>query len=136
MATVTDAPAPAVARTSARDTKFRQAAVAYLHVGLLYEAAAYVFWRHDLLPGSRGPAWLYLLLGAAITVAVPWGLWRWRNPWFARAIWAIHALRLPAVIGGAFFPRPDAAIPPALYLVALAVIVANLWMLARAAWDL
>lgn len=122
--------------TDARDTKFRQAAFAYLHVGLLYEAAAIVFWRQGLLPEGRGPAWLWLAIGAAIVATIVWGLWSFRNAWFARAIFAIHALRLPTMIEGAFFPDPASAIPPAFFLTALVVVVANLWMLARAGWDL
>ncbi|HEX6940517.1 MAG TPA: hypothetical protein VF158_13965 [Longimicrobiales bacterium] len=119
----------------ARVRKFRHAAFAYLHVGLLYEAAAYVMWRRGLLPEGRGPGWLWLIIGAAITAVIVWGLGRWRNVWFARAVWAIHALRLPAMIGGAFFPDPAASLPPGFYLTGLVVVVINLWMLSRAAWD-
>src|SRR5690606_6758469 len=84
-----------------RARKFRQAAFVYLHVGLLYEFAVLVLWRVGLLPANRGPVWLWLAIGAAIVAFVFWGLWRWRNVWFARAIWALHALRLPALIQGA-----------------------------------
>ena len=119
-----------------RTRKFRQAAFVYLHVGLLYEFAVLVLWRAGLLPADRGPVWLWLAIGAAIVALVVWGLWRWQNVWFARVVWALHALRLPALIQGAFFPDAAAAIPPAFYLTALAVILANLWMLARAGWDL
>lgn len=119
-----------------RSRKFRQAAFVYLHVGVLYEFAVWVLWREGLLPAARGPAWLWLLLGALITLAVFWGLWRWQNAWFARAIWALHALRLPALIGGAFFSEPAADIPSGFYLTAIPIILINLWMLARAGWDL
>jgi len=44
--------------------------------------------------------------------------------------------RLPWLIGGAFFPLADARLPPSFYLVALVVVMVNLWMLARAGWDL
>ena len=47
--------------TSARARKFRQAAFVYLHVAILYEAAAYVMWREELLPARFGPPWLWLL---------------------------------------------------------------------------
>jgi len=116
--------------------KRRQAAFVYLHVGLLYEFVVFVLWRQDLLPASRGPGWVWLLIGAAITAAVVLGLWHWRNVWLARVIWALHALRLPALIGGAFFPRPDAIIPPGLWAMAIPIVLINLWMLARAGWDL
>lgn len=116
--------------------KFRQAAFFYLHVGLLYEAAVWVLWRQGVIDDSRGPVWLYLVLGALILGVVFWGLWSWRNRWFARIVWGLHALRIPALIEGSFLPEPDASLPPSFYLVALAVVVTNLWMLARAGWDL
>jgi hypothetical protein len=118
-----------------RAAKFRQAAFVYLHVGLLYEAAVWTLWRAGMLPGARGPGWLWLLIGAAILAVVFWGLWRWQNAWFARAIWALHALRLPALINAAFLRDPG-VLPPAFYVTALVVVLINLWMLARAAWDL
>lgn len=125
----------------ARTRKFRQAAIVYLHVGLLYEAAVFVFWRQGILPEARGPAWLWLLIGAGIVAVVVWGLWSWRNAWFARAIWALHALRLPWLLEGAFFGSAHtgvhpALVPPSFYLTALFVVLVNLWMLARAGWDL
>lgn len=126
----------AVRPSTARSRKFRQAAFVYLHVGLLYEFAVWVLWRAGLLPGERGPGWVWLLLGALITLAIVWGLWRWQNVWFARAIWALHALRLPALIGGAFFPEPTASLPADFFLAAIPIVLINLWMLARAGWDL
>lgn len=119
-----------------RDVKFRQAAVAYLHVGILYEAAAFAMWRRGILPEGRGPGWVWMLVGGAIVAVVVWGLWKWQNAWFARAVWAIHALRTPALIGGAFFPLAEARLPGGFYLTALVVVVINLGFLARAAWDL
>ncbi len=77
-----------------------------------------------------------MLIGAAIVAVVFWGLWKWQNVWFARAVWAIHALRVPALIGNAFFPLAEQRFPPAFYGAALAVVVINLWMLARAGWDI
>lgn len=120
----------------ARKGKFRQAAFVYLHVGLLYEAGVFVLWRRGIIGSERGPVPLYLLLGAGIVAVVFWGLWSWRNAWFARAVWALHALRLPALLEGSFLPTPDSSLPPSLYLLALAVVLGNLWMLARAGWDL
>lgn len=119
-----------------RSTKFRQAAFVYLHVGVLYLAAVWVMDREGILPPDRGPLWLWMLVGVAIVAIVFWGLWSWQNRWFARAIWALHALRIPALVGGAFFPDTDAAVPGSFYLTALVVVLVNLWMLARAGWDL
>ena len=120
-----------------RTVKFRQAAFVYLHVAMLYEAAAYAMWRAGLLPYSRmGPPWLWLILGAVVAFAVFLGLLRWQNVLFAQVIWLVHSLRLPALVAGAFFTRQPAPIPPAFYLTAIVVVVINLWMLARAAWDL
>lgn len=128
----THAAAPADARTR----KFRQAAFAYLHVALLYEAAVFVLWRGGLLPEGRGSGLLWLFIGAAIAIAIVLGLWFWRNAWFARVIWALHALRLPAIIQGAFFADPAAVIPAGLWAVALPIVLINLWLLARAGWDI
>jgi len=119
-----------------RSRKFRQAAFVYLHVGILYELGVWVLWRRGLMPGDRGPVWLFLLLGAGILAFVFWGLWSWQNRWFARIVWGLHALRIPALLEGAFLPAADASLPPSLYLFALAVVLVNLWMLARAGWDL
>lgn len=116
-------------------TKFRQAAFVYLHVGLLYEAAVFAAWRAGMLPGLRGPVPLWLLAGAAIVALVFWGLWSAKK-WFARLVWGVHALRLPALIAGAFFPAADARLPTSFYITALVVVVVNLWMLARAGWDI
>lgn len=128
--------AVALREPSARARKFRQAAFVYLHVGILYESGVFVMAREGLLPTTRGPAALWLVFGAIITAVVFAGLWRWQNAWFARVIWALHALRLPALLGGAFFRDPAATVPPSLYLAAIPVVLVNLWMLARAGWDL
>jgi hypothetical protein len=119
-----------------RTRKFRQAAFVYLHVGLLYECAVYVIWQEGFMPPGRGSAVMWLSVGAIITAIVVFGLWRWQNAWFARAIWALHALRLPALLRLAFFPAPDANVPATLYAIAIPVVLVNLWMLARAGWDL
>jgi len=126
----------------ARVRKFRQAAFVYLHVGLLYLAAVWVMAGIGLIPAERGPVWVWMVMGVGILAVVVWGLWSWQNVWFARAIWALHALRLPALIEGAFFRSAqeagaaDPAIPSSFYLTALVVVLVNLWMLARAGWDL
>lgn len=117
-------------------TKFRQAAFVYLHVALLYEAAAYAMLGGGLLPTRFGPPWIWLVLGAVVAGVIFVGLLRWQNAWFARGVWAIHALRLPALIKGAFFAGADARMPSGFYIMALVVVMINLWMLARAGWDL
>ncbi len=119
-----------------RERKFRQAAFAYLHVGILYEGAAIAMMRADLLPSRFGPPWIYLLVGAAIVTVVMWGLWSWQNVWFARAIWLVHGLRVPTLIAGAFFPGDQYLLGQSFYGTALLVVMINLWMLARAGWDL
>jgi hypothetical protein len=120
-----------------RALKFRQAAIVYLHVGILYEAAAFVMWRQGMFPDARGPGWTWLVIGAVVTIAIPYALWRWHRPWIALTVWAIHALRLPTVIKGAFFvPVSSPDIAPGFWVVALVVIVINLGFLARAAFDL
>lgn len=120
-----------------RAVKFRQAAFVYLHVAILYEVAAYVMWRRNLMPATRlGPAWLWLLLGAVVALAIFVGLYRFQSIWLARVVWALHGLRLPTLVNGAFFaPEPHVA-PPSFYLTAIVVVSVNLWMLARAGWDL
>ena len=136
-----DSDARAPARTHARhlperQRKFRQAAFVYLHVGLLYEFAVVAMGQAGLLPTERGPLGVWLVMGAAVVGLVFWGLWAWQNVWFARIVWGIHSLRLPALISGAFFPAADTALPEGFYLTALIVVLINLWMLARAGWDL
>ena len=125
------------AGASARATKFRQAAFVYLHVAILYESAAYAMWRANMLPASRvGPGWLWLILGAVVAGLVFFGLYRWQNVSFARVIWALHALRLPALMGWAFVSTMEGGMTRAFYITAIIAITINLWMLARAAWDL
>lgn len=125
------------AASASERAKFRQAAFVYLHVGLLYEAGVWTMSRTGLLPGERGPIWVWLLVGAAITGLVFWGLWSWRNRWFARGVWALHALRLPALVEGAFLQQAsETRLPSSLYVTALVVVLVNLGFLARAGWDL
>ena len=120
----------------ARRRKFRQAAFVYLHLGLLYEAGVLELSRHGMVAESRGAVALWLCLGALIVALVFWGLWSRQNAWVARIIWALGVHRLPPLIEGAFLSSADALLPPSLYLVALVVVMVNLWMLARAGWDL
>ena len=124
------------AHDPARARKFRQAAFVYLHVAILYEAAAYAMWRAGLLPAGRGPGWLWLILGALVAGAIFLGLLRWQNVWFARAVWLLHSMRLPALISSAFISTVQGELSRGFYITAIVVVVINLWMLARAAWDL
>ncbi len=119
-----------------RARKFRQAAFVYLHVAILYEAAAYVMLGAGRLPSRFGSPGIWLLAGAVVAGVVFVGLYYWRNVWFARVVWLLHGLRLPALIRGAFFATADATTPPSFYITAIVVVVINLWMLARAGWDL
>lgn len=119
----------------ARAAKFRQAAIVYLHYGILYLVGAWVLYQRDLFPAARGPVWLWFVAGVAIAAIVIWGLWRWQNAWFARAIWLLVAMRLPTLVEGAFLGGAMEGIPPTLYLVGALVVLVNLWALARAAWD-
>jgi len=80
-----------------RRRKFRQAAFVYLHVGILYEAAALAMREYGLLPARFGPPGLYLVLGAVITALVFAGLYWAQNEWVARVIWGVQALRLPSL---------------------------------------
>lgn len=125
-----------MAQSGQRSAKYRQAAFAYLHVGLLYEAAVWSMAGAGVLPAGRGPVGVWLAVGAVIVAFVFWGLWSWQNPWFARAIWALHALRLPFLIEGAFSPAAEPTLRPGFYVTALVVVVINLGFLARAGWDL
>jgi hypothetical protein len=120
-----------------RERKFQQAAWVYLHVGILYEAAAYAMMKTGALPtGGLGSPWIWLVAGAVVALAIFFGLLYWQNKWLARAVWAIHALRIPTLIEGAFMRGTDADIHHSFYLTALVVVVINLAFLARAGWDL
>lgn len=119
-----------------RAAKFRQAAFTYLHYGLLYEAAVWAIHQAGALPEGRGGVVTYMIAGAVIGALVVAGLWFWQNPWLARVIWAVVAFRLPALISGAFLGTGEARIAPGMYLTALIVVLVNMWMLARAGWDL
>lgn len=122
--------------TDRRAAKFRQAAFVYLHVAILYEAAAWAMMRRGMLPTDRGAPWLWMLAGAVVALLVFVGLYRWQNVWFARVVWAVHGLRIPALVSGAFFHDVSSRMSSTFYLTALVVVMINLWMLARAGWDL
>ena len=119
-----------------RTRKFRQAAFFYLHMGVLYEAAVLTMAREGMLEARGGTPWVWLLAGAASVGVVFWALWSRQSVWTARIVWGLGLFRLPALIRGAFFPAPDGPIPGSFFLVALLIVLANLWLLARAGWDL
>ena len=120
----------------ARTRKFRQAAFVYLHVAILYEFATVAFWRQGAAPTSFGPVPLWLLAGGLMAALVVWALWSWQNAWFARIVWVIHGLRLPSLMERAFFPDVASDASSSFHIMAICVIIINLWMLARAGWDL
>ena len=124
-----------------RELKYRQAAIAYLHLAVLYESAVYVFKRQGILPEARGPAWLWLLIGAVLAGMITYALWRWQRRWLALTVWTLQTLRIPVLLEGAFFGKAHtfvdtAQIPPSFYLTALVVVLVNLAFLARAGFDL
>lgn len=127
-----------VSHAPTRAAKFRQAAFVYLHMAVLYESAVYAMARHGALSASRmiGPSWVWLLVGALVAGAIFVGLLRWQNVTFARAIWVIQGLRLPSIIGSAFITTVETGVTRGFYVAALVVVLINMWMLARAAWDL
>lgn len=119
-----------------RRRKFKHAAFAYLHVTVLYESAAFVMVTEGFLPDRFGSPWLWLVAGGVVGLVVTTALLYWQNEWFARAVWLLHGLRLPALIRGAFFAGADTRMPPSFYIMAMVVVVVNLVFLARAGWNL
>jgi hypothetical protein len=120
-----------------RERKFRQAAWVYLHVGILYEAAAFTMVKVGVMPtGGWGTPEVWLVAGALVALGVFWALLRWRTAWFARAVWVLWILRLPTLMEGAFFRGTDGEIATSFYAMGIVVAVINLGFLARAAWDI
>src|SRR5215470_17749082 len=99
----------------ARAQKFRQAAIAYLHVIVLYEAFAYRELKDGLMPTNHGPPLVWMVAGAVIGGLIVWGLWHSQNVWLARLVWLVHGLRLPAMIENAFISEPS-PVKPGLYV--------------------
>ena len=118
-----------------RAAKFRTAAYVYLHVTVLYEAAALVMVRADVLPVRFGSPQLWLVIGLAVGLGIFWGLLRWQNVWLARIVWLSNAYRTVPLIRSAFVPSETPVMEQSFYIAALIVVVINLWMLARAAGD-
>ncbi len=124
--------------TTDRGTKFRQAAFVYLHVAMLIDLGVYVMWRAGHVGNTPlGPAWLWIFLLVPLIVGLVFlGLYWWQNPWLARVVWVLQWGRLSSLIRSAFVVEVGAPMPPAFYTLAILLVTANLWMLARAAWDL
>ena len=116
--------------------KLRQAAFVYLHLGVLYESAVFVMARRGMLGNRLGTPGFWLVAGALVVAVVFWALWSRGSVWTARVIWLFGLFRLPTLIASAFFPLPGARVSTTFFLVALVVVLVNLWMLARAGWDL
>lgn len=124
--------------TTDRPTKFRQAAFVYLHVAIFIDVGVYVMWRAGHVNDTPlGPAWLWIFVLVPLIVGLVFlGLYRWQNPWFARVVWVLQLGRLPSLMRSAFVAEAAPPMPPAFYTLGLVLVTANLWMLARAAWDL
>ena len=121
---------------SERASKFKQAAVVYLYVAILYESTVYVMFENQILPDRLGPPVLWLIAGGVIAFLVFLGLYYWQNVWIARSIWIMQAFRFPGLLAGAFFPQAETVTPTTFYMAALVVVSVNFWALARASWDL
>lgn len=119
-----------------RASKFRQAATFYLLVGVVYEGAVLVAWRSGFAPTDRGPVALWLAIGALVLGAIIWGLWAWRNPWLPRVLLVFNAGRVIAVMAPAFVSGAGRGFTPAFYQLETVMLLINMWMLARAGWDL
>lgn len=127
-----------------RTTKYRQAALYYVFLAVLYDGAVWQFAQHGLL-GARspaGPVWFFLLLGALIAAAVFYFLWFRENRWVARVVAVLSTGRLVYLIPDAFLrvhPEPvGAPYAPSreFYIAAFVIVAINAWLMARAGWDL
>ena len=92
--------------------------------------------RTGALTDRFGPPVMYLFLGGGAAALIVWSLYALQNVWITRLVWAVHSLRLPSLINGAFFAGEAARFVPSMYLTGIVMVVVNLWMLARAGWDL
>lgn len=130
---------------SARTLKYRQAAAYYLWLAALYDGAVWQLQQHGVLgratPG--GPTWLYLVAGAIIAAVVFYFLWFRENRWVARVVAIASTVRLVAILDEAFLklhPSPvdgsPYAISRAFWIAAFVIVAINVWLMARAGWDL
>ena len=114
---------------STRAVKYHQAAVLYFAHGVLYLAqvvALGVRSGWEMTNHPRAPVWIFLPLGALITVALPYFVWRqvrWLTAVLAALVFATAVY---------FFVQPNVGFFLGPFLVA----AVTAWMLARAAWDL
>lgn len=126
-------------------TKYRDAALAYLLYGLLYEGyALYSLYVREspVMPQQE----LFLLLGLVFTLLFPYLVSRGTR-WFTRVLAVLvglRALALVALLAGVeveIFFRGELALlrqmsSPGIYWGALVVTLGTLYLLARAGWDL
>lgn len=108
----------------------------YLLMGVVYEGAVLIAWRNGFAPTDRGPVGLWLVVGAVVLGAIVWGLWTWRNVWLPRVLLVFNAGRVIAVMGPAFVLEAERGFSPAFYQLETVMLLINMWMLARAGWDL
>jgi hypothetical protein len=130
---------------SASTRKYRQAAAYYVLLAALYDGAVWQLQQHGLLgratPG--GPTWVYLVAGALIAAAVFYFLWFRENRWVARVVAVAGTVRLVALMDDAFLKVQTApvdasayVISRAFYIAAFVIVAINVWLMARAGWDL
>lgn len=127
-------------------SKYRDAALAYLAYGLLYEGyAIYALYLREI-PMAMPQQELFLGLGLLFTLLFPYLVYRGTR-WFTRLLVVLVGLRTLALVAalagaevGVLF-RGELALlrqmsSPGVYWGALAVTLGTLYLLARAGWDL
>lgn len=131
---------------SAKSPKYRDAALAYLAYGLLYEGyAVYSLYLRES-PVAMPQQELFLGVGLVFTLLFPYLLYRGVR-WFARVLAVLvglRALALVAVLAGAEMGvlfRGELALlrqmsSVGVYWGALAVTLGTLYLLVRAGWNL
>lgn len=119
----------AAATAGERALKYRQAAVLYFAYGVLYLSKVVVMGREsgwNMHGYPRWVAWIFIPVGAIITIAFPYFIWR-QVRWFTMVLAAVVFIRAVYL-----FVQPEVGF----YLGPFLVAAATAWMLARAAWDL
>ena len=79
---------------------------------------------------------VWLVVGALLGGGLAWALYRWHKPWLPWILWITSAFRLQPLIRHAFVEEVTGQLTRGFYVAAIIVILINMWMLARAAWDL
>jgi len=129
MGTETRVAATAQAPDEERARKYHQAAVIYFAYGVLYLSKVVALgetsgWSMHDYPSWVG--WIFIALGALITIAFPYFIWR-QVRWFTMVLAVAVFARTVYV-----FVQPEVGF----YLGPFLVAAVTAWMLARAAWDL